>query len=352
MIYCQNCGAEAQTGNSTCPICGEPTNVQSTTAHPSTEPTAEPTTKPPAGKRLVFGVIAAGVAGFGCILLLAIGWLTVGRDLIAQVTPPPTPTATPVPAIIDVPDNELLPDELPTLEALIIPGTNVEIPNLTEEAEIMIGREVADELIATYGLFDDVAATERVDEIGQSMVEVSDRPDLTYEFAILDSDDINAFAAPGGFIFITRGMLDFVATDDELAAVLGHEIAHVARRHGARAIEALVLTETALQGLLTGGGDSEETVLNEEELAQMGAQLATNIAFSGWSRTQELGADQFGTIYMAEAGYDPQAVLDLLTRMAEELADDDTAANLLASHPAFPVRIRRVERTIRQNNLQ
>ncbi|MDR5704349.1 MAG: M48 family metalloprotease, partial [Armatimonadota bacterium] len=108
---------------------------------------------------------------------------------------------------------------------------------ISTQQEINIGRQVARQLEEKYGLYRDPDIHSRVVAIGERLAAVSDRPGLPYSFKILNTSEVNAVAAPGGFIYLTRGMVFFVRSDDELAFVLAHEVAHAARRHGAQMIE-------------------------------------------------------------------------------------------------------------------
>jgi predicted Zn-dependent protease len=284
----------------------------------------------------------------------AVSAATIDPAVPTATLDPAVPTATLDPAATIAPTVETVPPTAgptPTLGPLTVPGTDIEVPRLTDEEEIEIGREVAADVEREFGVYEDAAALERVRTIGLAIVPHSDRPHLPYQFTLLDSDDINAFAVPGGFIYVTRGMLDFVGSDDELAGVLGHEIAHVGRRHGAERIEAFALVRATAEALLDDNPDLED--IYDSERGQLAAEMTALILFNGWSRQQELESDEYGTIYMAHAGYDPQGMITLFQRMQAEgdPADAGRVEWLLASHPPFDERIRRVEETIIENNL-
>jgi predicted Zn-dependent protease len=244
---------------------------------------------------------------------------------------------------IDLPDDPL---------SLEIPGLGVEIPRLTDEDEIEIGREAAAEFESQNPISSDPALVERVSRIGLSIVPYQPRESLPYTFKVIDTTEINAFALPGGFIYVSQGMLDFTRTDDELSGVIGHEIAHVARRHSAQQIEAIVDGQLALETVLSGSTELE--TIYQDQSVQIATEMVGMIALRGWGRMNELDADEYGTVYMAHAGYDPQAVLDLMRRFMSHVTDDGGGGieDLLATHPPFKDRIERVEYAILAHGLE
>lgn len=298
------------------------------------------------------------------VLLLLVGvWLVLLRDSGLAVATPERATVTRASsttttvAIIEATEEGpvlvLTPSlgPAPTQGPLKIPGTDIQVPRLSEEEEIEIGQEIAREVEREYSVYHNPNQLERVKAVGHHIVPHCDRSHLTYHFALLDTDEINAFAIPGGLIYITRGMLDFVASDDELAGVIGHEIAHVARRHGAQAIEAIALVEAAVKVVAAQQPDLVD--IYETEAGQIAAEMTTLIVFNGWSQQQEFEADEYGAIYMAHAGYEPEAVLALFRRMEAQFEPERTgpAERLLVTHPPFDERIRHVEETIVANDL-
>jgi hypothetical protein len=251
--------------------------------------------------------------------------------------------ATALPLPIPAPDS--------TQSPLTIPGLNVEIPHLTDQEEIDIGEEAAAEFESKNTLSTDTMLIERVQRIGNQIVPQQPRKNIPFTFKVVDSDEINAFALPGGFIYVNRGMIETVKNDDELAGVIGHEIAHVALRHGAELIERLATAQAAIDVMSTASPDFGS--IYQDQNTQLAVDAVAQIVVNGWGRGNELDADQFGTIYMAHAGFRAQAVLDLFSRFeAEESGQpSDPISQLLATHPPFKERIARVEQTIKDNNL-
>lgn len=173
----------------------------------------------------------------------------------------------------------------------------------TAAGERKIGQEMYDKFIAEGAAYDDVELQAYVNKIGQRLADVSDMPDLEFTFTVLDAPEINAFATPGGFIYVNRGLLAYLNSEAELAGVIGHEIAHVTARHHARrqtaGVTSKVVSTTAY--VFTGSGALYEA-------SQMyGAEL-----ISGYGRDMELEADGFGAEYMYRAGYEPEALLDVI----------------------------------------
>jgi beta-barrel assembly-enhancing protease len=191
--------------------------------------------------------------------------------------------------------------------------------DLTPEQEHYIGRAVAASLLAQYPPLDDAPANQYLNRLGQALALASERPETFggYRFLLLDTDEINAFACPGGLILVTRGLLQCCESEDALAAVLAHEIGHVAGRHGLRAIKSSRLTSAltilASEGVRTFGS---------EDLAQLTADLEGSIADitqtlvrNGYSRDLEREADRAAVAILEEIGYNPRGLEAMLTVM-------------------------------------
>jgi predicted Zn-dependent protease len=167
---------------------------------------------------------------------------------------------------------------------------------MSESQEISMGKEADPQIVAEYGLYDDPALAAYVDAVGQKMAKLSHRPNLEFTFRVLDSPVINAFALPGGYVYITRGILAHMNNEAELAIVLGHEIGHVTARHGAQAA-----TRQQLAGLGLGLGS-----IFSSQIARYGqiAQEALGLMFLKYGRDAENQADDLGVEYSLRAGYD------------------------------------------------
>ncbi len=197
--------------------------------------------------------------------------------------------------------------------------------DLTPEQEYYIGRAVAAQVLQTYPPLDRPQANAYLNVLGQSLAAFSDRPETFggYHFLLLDSDEINALAAPGGLILVTRGMVRCCRNEDELAAVLAHEICHVEKKHGLSAIKQGRLTEAftiiASESAKQMGGEELASLTREFE-GSVGDVVMT-LTTSGYSRGQERDADAAAVRLLQRAGYPAAAMVTMLERMDERLAD-------------------------------
>jgi predicted Zn-dependent protease len=193
--------------------------------------------------------------------------------------------------------------------------------DITPEQEHYIGRAVAATLLAEYPPLDDPAANRYLNQLGQSLVLVSERPETFggYRFLLLDSDEVNAFACPGGLILVTRGLVRCCESEDALAAVLAHEIGHVAGKHGLRAIKSSRLT-SALTILATESArtfGSEDVAQLTEDLEGSISDITRTLVSSGYSRDLEREADRAAVAILDDIGYSPHgldAMLEVMQR--------------------------------------
>ena len=198
-----------------------------------------------------------------------------------------------------------------------------------------------------YGVYDNKALQQYVNEVGQRLGRASHRPNLQYSVVVVDSPEINAFALPGGYVYITRGILAYLNSEAELAGVLGHEIGHVTARHSVQQISAATaagvgatLLQVFVPGLRNQAGDSVIGLLG-------------NVLLSGYGREHELEADRLGAQYLARTGYDPQAMIKVVAVLKnQELFDAEVAKSegrqprayhgVFASHPDSDTRLQQV----------
>lgn len=183
---------------------------------------------------------------------------------------------------------------------------------LSEDGEIAMGRTNHPKIIAQFGQYDDEKLQRYVQSVGDKLAVVSHRENLDYRFTVLDSSVINAFALPGGYIYITRGLMSYLNSEAELAAVLGHEIGHVTARHGVR-------QQSASQAANLGYVVSSILV---PELRGAGAQNIFNMLggalLSGYGREHELQSDGLGAEYLARSGYDPKAMIEVIRVLKDQ----------------------------------
>ncbi|MBI4395700.1 MAG: M48 family metalloprotease [Elusimicrobia bacterium] len=222
---------------------------------------------------------------------------------------------------------------------------------ISEPAERRIGEETRVRLIEEYGELKEPVLAEYVSALGKKIAVVSDRPRLDYVFTVLDTDMVNAFAAPGGFIFVTRGLLEEVESEAELASVLGHEIGHVCAWHSINMIEKQMGygTLAALGAIVSGFQLGPEAMV----MVAQTADLFTNLYLMGYSREYELEADRVGTRYMLSAGYDPEAALMFFARLKklEKQEGLDKWESFFRSHPHTEDRVEQVRRYMERMNV-
>lgn len=220
--------------------------------------------------------------------------------------------------------------------------------DITPEQEYYIGRSVGAQILTGARPYDNAAASRYVNLLGQSLALFSTRPETFggYHFMILDDLSINAFAAPGGLVFVTRGMLRLCSTEHEVAAVLAHEIAHVQHQHGLKAIK----TDRLTSALATIGTEAAKT-LGPAELKEVTAQFEGSISDitrtlvnSGYSRDTEYEADKGALAILRNAGYNPAALVSLLAAMKTRLKPG--AADFAKTHPDPQLRIDRIRRQL------
>lgn len=203
---------------------------------------------------------------------------------------------------------------------------------ISEKQELEMGRAAAEQIEARYGLIHDPQITERVDRIGQSLADVCGRKNLKFTFKVLNTEEVNALACPGGYIYVFKGLLDYMPSDAELAGVLGHEIGHVVKRHTVHQIEKNMWTQlvAVLAGVASGNGD----------VLALGMVVGDALA-AGYSRADESAADREGFAYTVKAGYSPYAMLVTMHKL-QELADEygNPGWGIFDSHPDPAQRIR------------
>jgi predicted Zn-dependent protease len=221
--------------------------------------------------------------------------------------------------------------------------------DITPEQEYYIGRAVAAKLLSTRKPYNDQAATAYVNLVGRTISEYSNRPETFggYHFLILDSDEINAFAAPGGLILVTRGLLRCATSEETVAAILAHEISHVVKQHGLKAIK-----QDRLNKAVIGVGSAAAQVLGPKDLANQTAtfkdsvgDITSTLVNSGYSRDQELEADQTALGNLRAVGYDPESLADMLRVMQRRLKAG--GLDFAKTHPDPKIRIDAIEKALK-----
>lgn len=211
---------------------------------------------------------------------------------------------------------------------------------MSEAQEAATGRDADGQVRQEMGIYDDPALVAYVQDIGRRLAARSHRPTLEWHFSIVDEAAVNAFALPGGYIYLTRGILAYLNDEAELAGVLGHEIGHVTARHAAQQYTRAMGGTLGLLGLGI-------FVPAARPFGQIGEQ-ALGVLFLKYGRDDELQADDLGAEYAAKTGYDPGAVPEFLATLGriEEASDSRGMPNWLSTHPQAADRVTKIQQTV------
>lgn len=209
--------------------------------------------------------------------------------------------------------------------------------------EKSIGDEVEEEILRRYRLSLDPAKNERTRRVGRDLSAACSRTDVDCEFSVVESEDINAFALPGGSVFVTTALLDAVESDDELVSVVGHEVGHICARHPVKRLESQLgysfLVDLAYA--LDTRPPAEKNRMWED--ITMATDITFNIIALGYSRNDEILADRLGAIYAEKAGYDPEGAIRFLKKLEKEEAAGPGWLVFTRSHPYIRDRIKALE---------
>ena len=225
---------------------------------------------------------------------------------------------------------------------------------MSESTELAEGKKAHEQVLAEYGVYPDPKVQAYVNELGQRLARQSERSHLEWHFTVLDSPEINAFALPGGYVYVTRGIMVYMESEADLAGVIGHEIGHVTARHGSQratrqqtagvGVMAATLLGVVLESAGVGGA------------GQLASQVSQSVAanyIATYGREQELQADQLGAEYLSRSNYDPRNMIDVIQvlKNQERFAEDSARAegrtppsrnNWLASHPSNDKRLEEI----------
>jgi Zn-dependent protease with chaperone function len=225
---------------------------------------------------------------------------------------------------------------------LVLLGAGLGWAQSTED-EVRMGRDYARRLESRYRLWKDPVDQERVSRIGGIVAAVSDRPEIPYTFKIIDVDVPNGLSLPGGFVYVTKGLLSFVHSDHELAAVLGHEIGHVAHRHPLKKLGQS--NDAAFWAFLVA-------VLSGDPAIAVGAQLMSVDLLSGYGRAFEKEADLSSIAYLVKTPYTPVAVLTVMERLARDAQmRPRPVLGIVRDHPDPDERVAYIEADLRQRGI-
>jgi predicted Zn-dependent protease len=215
-------------------------------------------------------------------------------------------------------------------------------PAVTVQQEQQIGAQYSQQINSQMPLLRDAAANDYINQLGRQISRVADPRGIPYTFYIVNSDVVNAFSIPGGYVYVNRGLIERADNASELAGVLGHEIGHVVERHSIKQMQQ-AQNANSLLGLLYG-------VLlqrNPGTLEQIGIQAGGGAIFAGFSRNDERQADHDGVIFTMRAGYSPRGMITLFQKLlAEEHSNPGRLSQFFATHPLTQERIANVQAQI------
>jgi predicted Zn-dependent protease len=216
---------------------------------------------------------------------------------------------------------------------------------MSDADERRLGEEVSAKLRHDFGVYQDKDVTRYVSLVGTLLAQSSSRPRLDWQFIVLDTDGVNAFASPGGIVHITRGALGLIKNEAELAGVLGHEITHITAKHTVSAIQKnRVVSLTAEE---VGGSGS----LAQSVVSKLAEAAYKNIISNAFDRDDEVQSDKVGISLASKAGYAPAALADVLKRLEDRNRNQQQANGMFASHPLITDRVASIGKAVKDAKL-
>ena len=217
------------------------------------------------------------------------------------------------------------------------PAFNWKSPS--REEEVALGREITGSLLGAAPLVKDAALQQYVNKVGRWVASQSERSDLPWKFGVIDSADLNAFAAPGGYVLITKGLYAKLQNEAQLASVLGHEIAHVVKKHQLKVLQK--------QQVVNAGSDWLKSKLGKKnKLADKAIVTGAEISARGLDKDAEFEADRMGMVLAARAGYDVFSLAEVLQTLSQTNKSDGSVALLFKTHPAPDERLAKLSDTV------
>ena len=213
---------------------------------------------------------------------------------------------------------------------------------MTDAEEQALGAEVSAKIRDRYGVVQDANVTRYVSLVGMAMAQGSTRASLPWKFIVLDTDGVNAFAAPGGYVHITRGALALIKNEAQLAGVLAHEIIHVTEKHTVKAVE---------KNAAFAMGANETLAGNSDLMRRLVAATYDNIVDKGFGRADENESDEKGVAIANKTGYSPNGLVEFLSTLKERNKSETSKNGLFASHPDMDERLDRLKKQIATQKL-
>jgi beta-barrel assembly-enhancing protease len=213
---------------------------------------------------------------------------------------------------------------------------------MTDAEEQQLGQNVSQKIRARYGVVQDANVHKYVSLVGLALAQSSTRPALPWTFIVLDTDGVNAFAAPGGYVHVTRGALALANNESELACLLAHEITHVTAKHTIRAIQKTKAVQMGASETLSGSSALMERAVNA---------VYGNIVDKGFGRDDENESDEVGAVLANKIGYAPNGLVTFLTSLKERNKNKTAKSGLFATHPQMQERLDRITKQITTQKL-
>jgi predicted Zn-dependent protease len=202
-------------------------------------------------------------------------------------------------------------------------------------AEFAVGRDLARSFSRQFGTCPDAVVNDLVTDLGTRLAHRVTDPHWRFTFAVVTAPEVNAFALPGGFVFLTRSLVEFCEQDrDELAFIVGHEMGHIVRRHAMDRLMANTVLRAAVSGLAPARGLAGQSL----------ASLATTVFQKSYAQDQELEADRFGVQLAQRAGFDPEAATRALDRLGTQARESGILDHYFSSHPPLQLRVQNLQR--------
>jgi predicted Zn-dependent protease len=221
----------------------------------------------------------------------------------------------------------------------------MDLKAMSEKDERALGEQVSQRICTDFGVLQDKEITKYVTLVGSALAQASTRPGLKWEFIVLDTEGVNAFAAPGGLVHVTKGLLGLMKNEAELAGALGHEITHITEKHTVNAIQKGKMVSFTADEVGSSGGFAQSAIARLAEMSY------THIIDNKFDRNDEMESDKVGVGLANKVGYAPTALSDVLKRIADRYTGKNTHNGMFASHPDTEARIKGIAKVVKDDKL-